>query len=114
VTALPAAASPAIAASAGASPLWYATRATGVVALLLLTITVVLGVAGSARYSAPALPRVVRSGLHRNVSLLAVGFITAHILTTVLDAYTSISPVSAVVPFSSGSAPSPSTCCWQW
>jgi methionine sulfoxide reductase heme-binding subunit len=87
------------------SPLWYATRATGVVALLLLTATVALGVAGIARVDAAALPRVVRSGLHRNVSLLALAFVCVHILTTVLDPFTSISIVSAIVPFSSSYRP---------
>jgi len=87
------------------SPLWYATRATGVVALLLLTAAVALGVAGLARVDVPALPRVVRSALHRNVSLLALAFVCVHVITTVLDPFTSISIVSAIVPFSSGYRP---------
>ncbi len=81
--------------------LWYATRATGVVALVLLTATVVLGVAGTARFAAPGMPRVVTAGLHRNLSLLLVGFVSVHVLTTVLDSYTSIGLTSAVIPFSS-------------
>jgi len=89
------------AASSGPSPLWYATRATGVVALVLLTITVALGVAGTTRLSSRALPRLVRSGLHRNVSLLSVGFVAVHVLTTVLDPYASIGITSAIIPFSS-------------
>jgi methionine sulfoxide reductase heme-binding subunit len=83
------------------SPLWYTARATGVVALILLTLTVALGVAGSTRLSTPALPRLVRSGLHRNISLLSVAFVATHVLTTVLDPYASISITSAVIPFSS-------------
>jgi methionine sulfoxide reductase heme-binding subunit len=90
-----------LAAGSGPSPLWYATRATGVVALILLTLSVAFGVAGAARYSAPALPRLIRSGLHRNISLLAVVFVGAHVITTVLDSYTSISLVNAFVPFTS-------------
>jgi sulfoxide reductase heme-binding subunit YedZ len=86
---------------AGPSPLWYTARATGVVALILLTLTVALGVAGSTRLSTPALPRLVRSGLHRNISLLSVAFVATHVLTTVLDPYASISITSAIVPFSS-------------
>jgi methionine sulfoxide reductase heme-binding subunit len=93
------------AATAGLSPLWYATRSTGVVALLLLTVTVALGIAGTARFSSPAMPRVVRSGLHRSISLLTVAFVAAHVITTVLDSYTSISLVNAVVPFSSSYRP---------
>ncbi|MGH3303109.1 MAG: ferric reductase-like transmembrane domain-containing protein, partial [Streptosporangiaceae bacterium] len=88
-------------AGAGPSPLWYAARATGVVALVLLTITVVLGVAGTARFSSAAMPRLVRSGLHRNVSLLSVGFVAAHVLTAVLDPYASVGLTSAIIPFSS-------------
>jgi predicted ferric reductase len=95
----------AVAAAAGPSPLWYATRATGVVALVLLTLTVALGVAGSVRYEAPALPRLIRAGLHRNISLLAVAFVAAHVVTTVLDSYTSISLASALVPFTSSYRP---------
>jgi methionine sulfoxide reductase heme-binding subunit len=87
--------------TAGPSPLWYATRATGVTALVLLTATVILGVAGVARFATPRWPRVITAGLHRNLSLLAVAFVAAHVLTTVLDTYAPIGWVSAVVPFSS-------------
>ncbi len=90
-----------LAAAAGPSPLWYATRATGVVALLLITLTVALGVANTARYSSPRLPRLVSAGLHRNVSLLAVAFVAVHVVTTVLDPYAPIGFASAVIPFSS-------------
>jgi methionine sulfoxide reductase heme-binding subunit len=43
----------------------------------------------------------VRSGLHRNVSLLSVTFVATHVVTTVLDPYASISVTSAIVPFRS-------------
>ena len=91
--------------SSGPSPLWYATRATGVVALLLLTGTVALGIAGTTRLETSALPRVVRSGLHRNMSLLAVAFVATHVVTTVLDPYAGIGFISAVIPFSSAYRP---------
>jgi predicted ferric reductase len=81
--------------------LWYATRATGVVALVLMTATVVLGVAGTARFAAPGLPRVVSAGLHRNLSLLVVGFVSLHVLTTVADSFTNIGLSSAFIPFNS-------------
>jgi sulfoxide reductase heme-binding subunit YedZ len=89
------------AASTGVSPLWYATRATGVVALVLLTVTVMLGIAGVARLTAPGLPRVVTAGLHRNISLLVLCLLVVHVAATAADSYTQISVVSAVVPFSS-------------
>ncbi|HEY0716163.1 MAG TPA: ferric reductase-like transmembrane domain-containing protein, partial [Streptosporangiaceae bacterium] len=83
------------------SPLWYATRSMGVMALILLTATVVLGVATVAGVSGPGIPRVVTGALHRNLSLLAMVFVAAHVLTTVLDRYTSIGLTAAFVPFSS-------------
>jgi predicted ferric reductase len=90
------------AAGSGPSPLWYATRATGVVALVLLTGTVILGIATTARLTAPSLPRVVTAGLHRNLSLLVLALLVLHILTTVADSYARIGIAAAVVPFSSG------------
>ncbi len=83
------------------SPLWFATRATGLTALVLLTITVVLGILTSVRFASPAWPRFVTVSLHRNLSLLVVTFTGLHVLTTVTDPYASISAVSTVLPFSS-------------
>jgi hypothetical protein len=83
------------------SPLWFATRATGLTALVLLTVTVVLGVLTSVRFASPAWPRFVTVALHRNLSLLAATFTGLHVLTTVTDPYASISVVSVAVPFSS-------------
>src|ERR1700739_4646739 len=91
--------------SYGPSPLWYTARATGVVALILLTITVALGVAGTARLSTELLPGIVRSGLHRNVSLLTVAFLVVTVLSSVLDPYAGIQLASAILPFSSAYRP---------
>ena len=80
---------------------WYASRATGVVALLLLTLVMLLGLLVTKRARLPGLPRFATSGLHRNLSLLAVIFVTVHVLTAVLDGYVNIPLASAVVPLSS-------------
>jgi Ferric reductase like transmembrane component len=92
-------------AAAGPSAYWYLTRATGIVSLLLLTAGVVLGVLASTRWAAPRWPRFVVSGLHRNVTLLALAFVVAHVLTTVLDGYTPVGLRDAVVPFASSYRP---------
>jgi sulfoxide reductase heme-binding subunit YedZ len=81
------------------TPLWYATRATGLVALVLLTISMALGLLSSVRYQRPGWPRFVTQGLHRNVSLVALAFTVAHVLTTVLDSFVSIPVQDAVIPF---------------
>jgi methionine sulfoxide reductase heme-binding subunit len=81
--------------------LWYATRAFGVVALVLLTATVVLGIAGTARFAAPGLPRVVTAGLHRNLSLAVLALVALHVLSTIADGYAPIGFASTIVPFDS-------------
>jgi Ferric reductase like transmembrane component len=83
------------------SPLWFATRATGLTALVLLTGTVVLGMLTSVRFASPAWPRFVTVSLHRNLSLLTITFTGLHVLTTVTDPFAAIGPVSAVLPFTS-------------
>src|SRR5437870_10111551 len=81
--------------------LWFATRGTGVVSLLLLTSIVVLGIAGATRWRSTRWPRFVVAGLHRNLTLLALVFIALHVLTTVVDGYAPISLLNAVLPFTS-------------
>src|SRR5215469_3697409 len=54
------------------TPLWYMTRATGLVALVLLTAGMCAGLLTSVRFEAPSWPRFVTLGLHRNLSLLAL------------------------------------------
>lgn len=93
---------PSAAVATATSPLWFATRATGLIALVLLTGTVVLGIVTSVRFASPAWPRFVTVSLHRNLSLLTITFTGLHVLTTVTDPFASISAVSVVVPFTSG------------
>jgi predicted ferric reductase len=50
----------------------------------------------------PGLPRFAVTGLHRNISLIAVVFVCIHVLTAVADTYVSVPLTSAVVPFASG------------
>ena len=67
------------------TPLWYITRATGVVALVLLTLGMALGLLIAVRFEGPRWPRFITIGLHRNMSLLALAFTAAHVLTTITD-----------------------------
>ena len=84
-----------------ATALWYVSRATGVVALLMLTAVMLLGVGVNRQGRLPGLPRFAVTGLHRNLSLLAVAFVAAHVLSAVADSYVTIPLTAAVVPFSS-------------
>jgi predicted ferric reductase len=94
-----------LAAAVGPSTYWYLTRATGTVALLLLSAAVALGVLDVSRYSSPRWPRFLLDALHRNVSLLAVAFLAVHVITTVLDSFAPISLLAAFVPFTSSYRP---------
>src|SRR4029077_6480871 len=81
---------------------WYASRATGIVALVLLTAVLVLGILVNRQGRLPGLPGFAVTDIHRNLSLLSVAFIVVHVLTAVLDTYVHIPLISAVVPFASG------------
>ena len=85
--------------------LWYLTRATGLVALILLTATIVLGIIGTARAASPRWPRLVTAGLHRNLALTATALVAVHVVTTITDPFVSISLVAAFVPFASSYRP---------
>src|SRR4051794_9944566 len=90
-----------LAAAISAKTYWYLTRSTGMVVLLLLTLSVVLGVTQVTRWASPRLPRFVTAALHRNVSLLVLAFLGVHITTSVLDSFAPIGWLDAVVPFHS-------------
>jgi methionine sulfoxide reductase heme-binding subunit len=85
----------------GSTALWYTSRATGVVSLLLLTGVVLLGVLVNRQGRLPGMPRFVVTGLHRNLSLLGVAFVAVHVLTAVADPYVTIRIAAIVIPFAS-------------
>ncbi|HEX4220497.1 MAG TPA: ferric reductase-like transmembrane domain-containing protein, partial [Acidimicrobiales bacterium] len=80
---------------------WYLMRGSGLVALLLLSVTLALGVVAVKRWESTRWPRIVTAGLHRNVSLLAVCFLGVHILTALVDNWIGLSWFGVVIPFQS-------------
>ena len=84
---------------------WYLNRATGIVALVLMTLTLVLGVVVRRQVRLPGLPRFGVVTLHRNVSLLSALLLVTHIVAAVVDSYVSIGWISVLVPFTSGWRP---------
>ena len=85
--------------------LWFASRGSGVVSLILATAVVCLGFLTVARWQRPAWPRFLTAELHRRIALLSVVFLAIHIITAVLDPYTSLGLVAAVVPLASSYRP---------
>jgi methionine sulfoxide reductase heme-binding subunit len=92
-------------AAAGPSAYWYLARGTGVVALLLLTAAVVLGILDVQRFTARRWPRFVVDRLHRDVSLLVLAVLVVHIVTSVLDSFAPITLLDAFVPLTSAYRP---------
>jgi sulfoxide reductase heme-binding subunit YedZ len=83
------------------SVLWYVTRGSGMVSLLLLTAVVVLGVLLSARWASPDWPVFLSQAMHRFLSLTAVVFIVLHVATAVLDPFAHLGLSDALIPFTS-------------
>ena len=81
--------------------LWYTTRGAGAVSLVLLSAVVVLGVLSTLRFESASWPRFLTTGLHRNIALTALVFLALHIVTAVVDPFTHLGWLPAVIPFSS-------------
>src|SRR5262249_51442426 len=89
----------------GSTALWYASRATGVVSLLLLTLVVLLGILVNRQGRLPGLPSFAVTGLHRSLSLMAVLFVAVHVASAVIDPFVSIGLAAVVIPFVSAYQP---------
>ena len=81
--------------------LWYAARATGLMALVLFTATTVLGILTATRTASPRWPGFALQDLHRRISVVTMAFLAFHILTSVVDTYVHIGWAAIVVPFAS-------------
>lgn len=94
-----------VASSTEPSWLWYATRGLGAATLIVLTCTVVLGIVTATRWMGRATPGFVAADLHRNLSLLALLLLLAHIVTTVLDPFAHISVRDVIIPIGASYRP---------
>ena len=82
----------------GSTALWYLTRATGLVSLILLSATVVLGTVASVGWTSDRWPRFLSQSVHRNLSLFCIALIGVHVVTTVGDGYVPIGLADADHP----------------
>jgi methionine sulfoxide reductase heme-binding subunit len=81
--------------------LWYTTRGAGAVSLILLSAVVVLGLLARLRVEARGWPRFLSAAVHGDLALMTLVFLVLHIVTAVVDPFTHLGLVSAVVPFGS-------------
>jgi methionine sulfoxide reductase heme-binding subunit len=84
---------------------WYAARAGGVVAYILLTSVVVLGLTMAGKKKLRVWPRFAVEDVHRFGGLLVGTFVSIHVLAIAIDAFLPFSLQSIVVPFISAYRP---------
>jgi len=85
--------------------LWFASRGSGIVSLVLLTAVTVLGLISVVRWQRPSWPRFLTADLHSNLALLSVVFVGVHIVAAVLDPFAKLGISAAVIPFESSYRP---------
>ena len=85
--------------------LWYLSRATGVVSLVLLTAVLVLGLLLAGRRRPHGGTTTVVAALHRWWALAVTTFLAAHIVTAVVETYVDLGWISVLVPFTSAYEP---------
>lgn len=91
--------------SAGEMLIWYTIRATGILAYLLLTASVVAGLMMTNRTLPAGQPRVDLFDVHAFTALLAIVFSGVHGLALLLDAYIGFTPSQLLIPFTSSYRP---------
>jgi hypothetical protein len=85
-----------------ASPVdWYAARAAGIVAYLLLTLVVLIGLTLSGQLRLSRWPRFAVTDVHRFGGLLVGVFVSIHVAAIALDSYTPFSLSQLLVPLTS-------------
>jgi hypothetical protein len=77
---------------------WEIARVGGLVAYLLATASVVLGLLLSLGVRSQRWPRFVTNELHRFLSVLTLIFVAVHTLAVLIDPFTAFTPAELLVP----------------
>jgi predicted ferric reductase len=78
---------------------WYVTRSAGIIAYLLLWLSIVWGLAVPSRIISPLIDQASTFDFHQFISLLSIGFVLVHVLVLTLDRYLPYSTLQILVPF---------------
>lgn len=90
-----------VAAAANSPMLWYLSRASGLVLMVLFSSVIVLGTATRLGSAPSRWPRFAIAELHRTFSLFAVALLVLHVVTALLDPYVTIGWAATVLPLAS-------------
>jgi DMSO/TMAO reductase YedYZ heme-binding membrane subunit len=80
---------------------WELARVGGMVAYVLVTASVIIGMLVSLKLRSARWPRWVTTELHRFVTLVALLFAVAHGIAVWIDPFTGFTPAEVLVPFAS-------------
>ena len=79
--------------------LWALGRGTGIIALILFTVTMVLGIIGRSGRDVMGLGRFGVAEVHRTAALTGTGLVVLHLASLLFDDYAQLRIVDLVVPF---------------
>lgn len=82
-----------------ASAMWDLGRGTGVAALVMFTLSLVLGVLARSGRNVPGVGRFGVSDLHRTAALTGTGLIAVHVGSLLIDPYAQLKVVDLLFPF---------------
>ena len=85
--------------------IWYAARASGVAAYVVLSVVVALGLTLGKKAQSPRWPRFSVEEVHRFGGLLVGSLIGIHVLTIAADSFLPFSLTQLLVPFTSSYRP---------
>lgn len=80
---------------------WDVARVGGLMAYVLTTASVLIGIGLSLKWRSPTWPRFVTNELHRFVTLVALVFVGAHTLAVAIDPFIGFTPLEVLVPLAS-------------
>src|ERR1700730_14430504 len=89
---------------AGTAP-WFISRAAGIVAYGLLSVSSLLGIAMTTQLWSSRLSRPSLNGLHEQLSWLALGFLVLHVGALLVDTFQPFRVVDILVPLLSAYRP---------
>jgi sulfoxide reductase heme-binding subunit YedZ len=84
---------------------WYATRASGIAAYVILSLVVCIGVSMGGKGQSREWPRFSVEDIHRFGGLLVGALITIHVATIAVDSFLPFSIVNLLVPFTASYRP---------
>jgi predicted ferric reductase len=84
---------------------WYISRASGLMAYLLVWLSTIWGFAISSKIFDSYIERVFTYDFHEHLSLLSLGFVLLHAIVLLLDHVEPMSLMEILIPFTSGYRP---------